>query len=352
MTYSASTRVFHLSSNPLDMEAIRIAAETLRAGGLVAFPTETVYGLGGNALDAEAVAHIFSAKQRPAADPIIVHVHSLSQLEEVAVDVPELAYRLAHEFWAGPLTLVLKRHTRIPPIVSAGRETVAVRMPSHPMAMALLKTANVPVAAPSANLFARPSATTAQHVLDDLNGHVDVVLDGGAATIGLESTVLDMTKVVPTILRPGGVTLERLRTLIPDVQIVSRHLREDDAGIEAPGMLWKHYSPRAELLLFNGDVEAVIAQMQATAKRLTDEGKRVGILVPDGERQFFDILSVTVVPLGANMAQIGHNLFTAMRDLDAQGVDAILVRGVERTGLGTAIWDRLVRAAEGRVIEC
>jgi L-threonylcarbamoyladenylate synthase len=352
MTYTAQTRVFKVDPSQPDPQAIRAAAAVLRSGGLVAFPTETVYGLGANALDSEAVSRIFSAKGRPVSDPIIVHLHSREQLGAVAVDVPELALELAQRFWAGPLTMVLKRHANIPPNVSAGRDTVAVRMPSHPVALALLRAVDVPVAAPSANLFARPSATTAQHVLDDLSGRVDVVLDGGATLIGVESTVLDLTKETPVVLRPGGVTLEALRTILPDVQLVSKYLRAEDEGAEAPGMLVKHYSPRAEVRLFVGELPAVIAAMRATAQELVAVGERVGILARDDECGAFEALPVTVIPLGTNFAEIARRLFTAMRALDEQGVDMILVRGIEQTGLGAAIWDRLLRAAEGRVIQC
>ncbi|MBZ0290333.1 MAG: threonylcarbamoyl-AMP synthase, partial [Anaerolineae bacterium] len=323
-------------------------------GGLVAFPTETVYGLGANATDAHAVSRIFEAKGRPASDPVIVHLYDLAQLEQVAVDIPALAYDLARRFWPGPLTFILRRGEAIPPNVSAGLDTVAVRMPNHTIPLALFRAADLPVAAPSANRFARPSATTAAHVLEDLGGRVDVILDGGSAQIGLESTIVDLTKEIPVVLRPGGITLETLRTAIPDVQLVSRHLRADDQGIEAPGMLLKHYSPRAELLLFNGAFDRVMTRMQAEARERTGAGQRVGILVSDEEAVYFAQIPAVVFQLGPHddLKQIGSNLFKGFRSLDAQGVDVILVRTVEPSGLGIAIADRLLRAAEGRVIEC
>jgi L-threonylcarbamoyladenylate synthase len=349
--YTATTRVHTIAPQSPDATTIHEAANTLLAGGLVAFPTETVYGLGANALDADAISRIFSAKERPANDPIIAHVCSLNQLDQVAVNVPELARQLAAAFWPGPLTLVLQRGDNIPANISAGRDTLAVRMPDHPVALALIQAAGVPVAAPSANRFARPSATTAQHVLDDLAGRVDIVLDAGPTTIGLESTVLDLTQDTPVVLRPGGISLEQLRPFIPDVHLKSKHLHTTDEPGASPGMLLKHYSPRAEVLLFSGEVEAVIDHMRRTATSLIAQGKRVGLMTPDDERPCFDDLSAHVVTLGADLEQISHNLFTRMRDLDALGVDVILVRGFERRGLGTAIWDRLLRAAEGQVIE-
>jgi L-threonylcarbamoyladenylate synthase len=352
MTYSANTRLLSVNPTRPEPEVIRVAATVFQSGGLVAFPTETVYGLGANALDAEAVGRIFSAKDRPASDPIIVHIHDWSHLESVAINIPELAYDLARTFWPGPLTLVLRRHANIPPNVSAGMDTVAVRIPNHPVALALLQTAALPIAAPSANRFARPSATTAWHVLDDLNGRVDVILDGGPALIGVESTILDLTKAKPTVLRPGGVTLESLRTFIPDIQVISKHLREDEQGIDAPGMLYKHYSPRAQLLFFTGESESVITAMQTCATEQITLGKRVGVLIPHPEQSDFAHIPVKCFLLGDNLVEISHNLFAGIRALDATGVDVILVHDFGRKGLGAALWDRLLRAAEGHFIPC
>ena len=344
------TRVLNVSSTLPETEPIQAAADVLRAGGLVAFPTETVYGLGANALDSEAVSKIFTAKGRPASDPIIVHLYDLAQLELAAQAVPAFAYELADRFWPGPLTLILKRHPHIPPNVSAGMPTVAVRMPSHPVAVSLLRAADLPVAAPSANRFARPSATSADHVRQDLDGRIDMILDGGAAVIGVESTILDLTKEQPVVLRPGGVPLEVLQSLIPNLQVVSKLLREDEQGIEAPGMLYKHYSPRAELRLFDGNIEALIPAMREDAIKQINPGKKVGMLLPSDEIQLFDGLGINVVDLGTTEAEISHCLFDAMRQLDGAGVDVILVHGFSRSGLGLALWDRLLRAAEGRVI--
>jgi L-threonylcarbamoyladenylate synthase len=341
-----------VNPNTPEQDAIHEAAHVIQRGGLVAFPTETVYGLGANALDAEAVSHIFAAKQRPASDPLIVHIADPSQLEHIAVDIPPLAHDLAARFWPGPLTLVLKRHPNIPPNVSAQADTVAVRMPRHPIALALLAQSGLPIAAPSANLFARPSPTTAAHVLEDLRGHVDLVLDGGATSVGVESTVLDLTQTPPLVLRPGGLSLEALRELLPSVAHRPRYL-DIGENAAAPGMLLKHYSPRAELLLFRGAPDAAIAAMQRTARQLAAGGKRVGIMALDEEQDGFASLDAHVITLGStsDLEQVARGLFAALRQLDALGVDAILVRGVEQSGIGLAIWDRLLRAAEGRIIE-
>lgn len=346
------TRLLSVDPSRIDDALIQRAAQVIREGGLVAFPTETVYGLGANALDSAAVDRIFAAKGRPASDPVIVHIGQPDQLAQVAWNVPPLAAQVAERFWPGPLTLVLTRHPSIPANVSSGMPTVAVRMPSHPVALALLRAARVPIAAPSANRFSRPSATTALHVLEDLHGVVDLILDGGPASIGLESTIVDLTRDPPVVLRPGGIPLEDLRTLLPTVQVQLRLLREDDAGILAPGMLYKHYSPRAPLLLFDGPHQPVVEAMRRTARDMHAQGKTIGLLIASAERPAFDDLPAVLFDMGADLIAISSQLFEGMRSLDRQGVDAILVHGYDRAGLGLALWDRLLRAAEGRVIEC
>ena len=332
---------------------IALAAATLRRGGLVAFPTETVYGLGANALDAAAVARIFHAKGRPANDPLIVHIATIEQLDQVAADVPALARTLAAAFWPGPLTLVLRRQPIVPASVSAGRASLAVRMPAHAVARALCAAAGVPIAAPSANMFTRPSPTQATHVLEDLDGRIDLLLDGGPTPIGLESTVLDLTQPQPQLLRPGGVPIEALRHFMPELTFEQRYVDVQDAAPASPGMLLKHYSPRAELQLFAGAPEHALAGMRVAAQAAQAAGRRVGILAPDEDAARLADLGAQVVSLGprADLAQIGRLIFAGMRQLDRQGVELILARGVERSGLGLAIWDRLVRAAEGRVID-
>ena len=351
MTYHADTQTIVVDPHAPDDAAIALAADVLRHGGLVAFPTETVYGLGANALNSTAISHIFQAKGRPASDPLIVHVASTSQLTEVAIDIPPLAWLLITEFWPGPLTLVLRRGYDVPPSVSAGANTVAVRMPRHPVASALITAAQLPVAAPSANLFARPSPTTAQHVLEDLNGRVDLILDGGPTSIGIESTVLDLTGDTPRILRPGGITLEQLQTTIPSITYVSQYLEEQETAA-GPGMLLKHYSPRAEVVLFDGPPAATLAALRVQAESALAAGRRVGVMVVNDDLPALHDLPVEIAPLGqtANAADAAQRLFAALRSLDARGVDVIFARSLPRTGLGLAVWDRLVRAAEGRII--
>ena len=353
------TRVLIVDPLAPDPAAIAEAARVLRAGGLVAFPTETVYGLGADALDAEAVAGIFRAKDRPSTDPLIVHVSSLADGARVAREVPDVARTLAARFWPGPLTLVLPKRPEVPSGVTAGLDTVAVRVPAHPVARALLEAAGVPVAAPSANRFSRPSPTRAAHVLADLDGRVDLVIDAGSTDIGVESTVLDLTVVPPVVRRPGGVTLEALHEWLPEARVAGRDVDGREAQV-SPGQLLRHYAPRATLSCYDGEVPLVIARLALDVRALLGAGERVGVLAPEE-----DLLALA--PLVAARAAGGrivtqaygarrdprraaHELFDALRTLDATGVTRILATLPGQDGIGRAVRDRLRRAAEGRVI--
>ena len=355
--YRAKTQVIEVDSKQPDVAHIESAAAVIRQGGLVAFPTETVYGLGANALDADAINRIYSAKQRPASDPVIAHISDVHDLERLARNIPDAAFELAQVFWAGPLTLVLWRADGVPPNLATGLATIAVRMPAHPVARALISAAGVPIAAPSANTFTRPSATTAAHVLEDLDGHVDIVLDGGVTNIGIESTVIDMTRPTPTVLRPGGVSLAALRRVLPEVTQMSKpntasNMPEEEQPSGSPGMMVKHYSPRAEVVLYDGEQSAVLSYMREQAQLLIADNKRVGILTTNEDAVQFVHTGARIISLGSrgDLKQIAHVLFGAMRALDNQQVDKILVRAYSRQGIGEAIWDRLLRAAEGQVI--
>jgi L-threonylcarbamoyladenylate synthase len=347
---SSRTRVLAVNPDAPDPDAIRDAARVIRAGGLVAFPTETVYGLGASALAAAAIDRIYEAKQRPASDPIIAHIDRREWLDRLAIEVPPSAYRLADAFWPGPLTLILRRSPHVPDNIAARTATIAVRMPRHPVAAALIAAAGVPIAAPSANTFTRPSATSAAHVLEDLDDRIDLVLDGGPTRIGLESTVIDLTVDLPVVLRPGGVLLESLRAHLPGVTLAPRYLNTATPSA-SPGQTLKHYAPRARVLLFDGPRDAVIARMQAEARDLAGAGLRVGVLAPDEERaQFAAHAEVRTLGSRDDLDAISHSLFAAMRMLDGREVDVILVRGFGQDGLGAALWDRLLRAAQGDMI--
>lgn len=341
------TRVFRLDDIDSWEEAVTVAGLTIRRGGLVAFPTETVYGLGANALDEAAVAGIFRAKGRPANDPLIVHIADFQQLPQVAIAPPESAFELCRSFWPGPLTLVLKKSWRIPANLTAGLDSVALRMPDHAVALALIHEAGAPIAAPSANLFSRPSPTSAQHVIDDLDGLVDVVLDGGETPIGVESTIVSLIHDGPRVLRPGGISLEELGAVLPDLRFSPSYLPEDAPAAPAPGGMLRHYSPKARVFLFEGaDDTKVYAAMRAEIA----QHDRVGILASDAEAAAFAELNVFVERLGANADEAARRLFAALRSLDQREVEVILARAPSKAGLGLAVWDRLLRASVGSLV--
>ncbi len=349
------TRILAIDPLQPEPEPVAAAAAVIRAGHLVAFPTETVYGLGANALDAVAIDRIFAAKQRPFSDPLIIHLASAETLDRVAVDIPAAAWSLAERFWPGPLTLILKRAPLIPANVSAGLATVAVRVPAHPVAHALLERSRVPIAAPSANLFSRPSPTLAKHVLEDLDGRIDLILDGGATTIGLESTVLDLTRDPPELLRLGGVSFESLHRLLPNVRepraprIIGR-----ETPASAPGGLLKHYAPRMPVAILRGPVSVAAPAMHRTVNLLRGHGLCPGLLVPDEEVPLYADLRTHLLALGpgSDVEQIATALFARLRDIEQSGADVLLIRDVlPKSGLGAAISDRLFRAAEGHVLD-
>ncbi|HZC07309.1 MAG TPA: L-threonylcarbamoyladenylate synthase [Ktedonobacterales bacterium] len=330
-------------------ERIAEAASLLRAGQLVAFPTETVYGLGADATNADAVAGIFTAKERPHSDPLIVHIAEVEALSQVARDIPPVAWELAHRFWPGPLTLVLPRAAHIPTVVTAGGETVGVRLPAHPIARALIRAAGVPLAAPSANRFMRTSPTTAAHVLADLDGRIAAVLDGGPCVVGVESSVLDLTSEPPRLLRPGGVTLEQLREIIPNAQGPDEHASTAAGVARAPGQMARHYAPRTRLIVYDATADAGRVAVLVGARRAVADGSRVGALVPDDEAAALEALGAVVERLGpaSDPAEQTRRLYAALRALDARGCDLLLAHTFASEGLGLALRDRLRRAAGG-----
>jgi L-threonylcarbamoyladenylate synthase len=324
------------------------AAELLRGGGTVAFPTETVYGLGANALDAVAVAKIFQAKQRPGWDPVIVHVCDREMLDRVAGISPAIASKteaLMSAFWPGPLTLLLPRTAAVPDSVTAGRLLVGVRMPGHPVALSLIKAAGVPVAAPSANRFGRISPTTAAHVLEDLDGRIDAVLDGGSTAVGVESTVLDVGEML--IYRPGAVTAAMIASVAGEVRIFAAtetamaETVEDAApeSLPSPGVGLRHYAPRARLLLVDNEKE-----MRDTLLNLAGSGEHIGIMLPDGWNPGVKSHAFHWGPWGDHEI-LARRLFAGLRELDEQGVVVILCPMPGSGGLGDALRDRLQKAA-------
>lgn len=338
-------------ANP-EAESLTVAADLLRTGRLVAFPTETVYGLGANATDAAAVDKIFQAKGRPADNPLIVHVADRGAVDEIAATVPPKAMQLMEQFWPGPLTLVLPKLPVIPDNVTCGLDTVAVRMPNHPVALGLIRAAGVPVAAPSANRSGRPSPTTADHVLDDLAGRVDLVLDGGETGVGLESTVLDVTVDPPVLLRPGGVTLEMLQGAIGKVS-VDRSVDKHEVHVgkpRSPGMKYRHYAPAAPLILVEGEVLPMQAKIKDLAYEYEEDGVRVGIMCSVESRGVYQAPVILEYGSREELGGIASSLFGTLRAFERHQVQVILAEGVPDDGIGMAIMNRLRRAAGGRVV--
>ena len=345
-----------------DPEQMARAGQILLRGGLVAFPTETVYGLGANALDKEAAAKIYAAKGRPSDNPLIVHIADLASLETIAREVPESAYLLAERFWPGPLTMILRKKEGVPDTTTGGLPTVAVRMPSHPAALELIRQGGGFVAAPSANTSGRPSPTTAGHVAEDLDGKIDVIIDGGPVGIGLESTIVDLTEPVPVILRPGAVNLEMLRETLGDVEVDKALYRDDpDLRPKAPGMKYRHYAPKADMMIVEGPEEEVTAAIERLVKRDLDRSLKVGILSSDEGAAVYSHLSegegasqagkdggqLLIKRAGGRSEEekVAGRLYRLLREFDAAGVDVIYSEAFDTPRLGQAIMNRLVKAA-------
>lgn len=332
-----------LSDNQND---IKEAGEILKNGGLVGIPTETVYGLAANALDGEAVAGIFRAKGRPMDNPLIVHIADIKDIEKFALvsDFPEKAKLLAEKFWSGPLTIIMPKGRAIPDEVSAGLDTVAIRFPEHKTAQAIIKAAGVPLAAPSANISGSPSPTTAEHVMRDLNGKIDAVVDGGECRVGLESTVITMVPDTPRILRPGGVTVEQIESVIGKTDIddaVLNQLKENEKAA-SPGMKYKHYSPKARVVLVRGE------SYTDFVNRNSD--KNVAALCYNED---VDKLGVRAFSLGNkdDKDSQAHELFNALRQIDNEDFSTVYARCPESEGVGMALYNRLIRAAGFEVID-
>ena len=329
--------------------AIREAARMLREGKLVAFPTETVYGLGADARSEEAVARIFAAKGRPGDNPLIVHIGRVSQLENLVAKLPPSGEALIRRFWPGPLTLDLPHPGSVAQRVTAGLDTVAVRMPSHPVALALLRTSGLPVAAPSANRSGRPSPTEAEHVWEDLGERIDGLLDAGPTGVGVESTVVDVTGSTPLLLRPGGVTLEELRETVGEVR-VDPALEGDAHPPRSPGMKYRHYAPEGELWLVEGSGEALVLRIRRLAEEARRSDRRVGILTTEENRHRYEADRVVVCGRRADPESVARNLYRALREMDRAGVDYILAETFPAEGLFRSVMNRLYKASGGRVV--
>jgi L-threonylcarbamoyladenylate synthase len=339
------TKVIKISSES-DFDLLKEPAKCLKEGGLVVFPTETVYGLGANALNEDSVRKIFEAKGRPSDNPLIVHVASRDQAEDVTKSIPEAARKVMDKLWPGPITLVMPRAENVPDCVTAGLDTVAVRYPEHPVAKELLRLSGIPVAAPSANTSGRPSPTKAEHVLEDLDGKVDYIIDGGNCNVGLESTVLDTTTAPAQILRPGGIGLEELEEILGKV-VYDPGLTQDGVAPKSPGMKYKHYAPKAAMIIIEGkEISKTINELLEKARR---DSKKTGVLTC-GEK---DYRADFVRNLGADAASYAANLFDALREFDLLGAEVIFAElPFGEKGIEPAIRNRIYKAAGGNVIKC
>lgn len=349
------TRLLKVDAFNPEKEKITLAAQILQQGGLVAFPTETVYGLGADGLNGQAVKEIFQAKGRPSDNPLILHVASLEEVEKLVSFLPKEAEVLAAKFWPGPLTLVLPKRGNIPREVTAGLDTVAIRVPSHPVALELIRQSGLAIAAPSANLSGKPSPTTAQHVQKDLWGKVDIILDGGNTGVGLESTVIDLTGGYPMLLRPGGITLEELEKELGRVEL-DPWLQQRGIGEEitprSPGMKYTHYSPEAEVILVIGeDQEQVKEKMEQLAREEAKRGRKVGLMVTGEYHRPLAASVVKNMSCGGSLEEVAANLYRLLREMDQLQVDLVLVEGVSYQGLGLAIMNRLEKAAGYQLVK-
>jgi L-threonylcarbamoyladenylate synthase len=339
--------------NP-DPAKIQSAAEIIQKGGLVAFPTETVYGLGADALNPNAVLALFEAKKRPLDNPPIIHIANISEVYKLAKQVPPKAELLMKEFWPGPLTLIFKHSNIVPEVTVAGLDTVAIRMPKHKVALSLIKQSNRPIAAPSANLAGKPSPTNAQHVFEDLNGRIDAILDSGPTNIGVESTVVDLSVDPPMVLRPGGTPFEALKKVLGDVKLHPFVQAEQELPMEkirSPGMKHKHYAPKAEVILVEGNVPAVIGKVKELAESYRLKGAKVGILATDETQTAYKAEVVKSLGSRFNLAIVAQNLFRLLREVDAENVDVIIAEGVPSEGLGLAVMNRLRKASGYHIIK-
>lgn len=347
------TKVIEIDSNHIDSREMAEAAEIIRQGGLVAFPTETVYGLGADALRPEASRKIYAAKGRPSDNPLIVHICRFADLVSIAREVPAQAKLLADAFWPGPLTMIVWKNEKVPLETTGGLETVAVRMPNHPVALRLIEESGCMIAAPSANTSGKPSPTEASHVAEDLNGRVPLILDGGLVGIGIESTIIDLTEEVPMILRPGYITRKMLEDVLDsEVRIDPGIIASDSAQKpKAPGMKYRHYAPKAELVLVEGDTDRVTAEINRLVCQRQEEGRKVGVIATEETKNSY--LADCVMSIGAREDEdaIARHLYKMLRELDDCGMDAIYSESFATPRIGQAIMNRLLKAAGYHVIQ-
>lgn len=346
-----NTRIEQVLDPENQLNILEEAGQLIATGGLVAFPTETVYGIGANALDEQSISKIYEAKGRPSDNPLIMHIADFSEVDRYVLEIKETAKALMKAFWPGPLTLIFKKNDIVPKGITGGLETVAIRMPSHPIASRIIRYAGVPVAAPSANLSGKPSPTRGRHVVEDLNGRVNMIIDGGKATLGLESTVLDVSGDRPCILRPGSITKRMIEEVIGEVDY-DAHLGDVTEAPKAPGMKYKHYAPKGNLTIISGEQEQkVVDYIKQQIEIYHLDGKKVGVIVPNHAEGFFD--SDLVLSIGDidNPDEIGSNLFSILRKMDDAKIDEIFSFEYAGEEVSVAVMNRLMKAAGYAIIQ-
>lgn len=346
------TKIVEIREENLKEESLIEAGEIIRAGGLVAFPTETVYGLGGDALNPKSSRRIYEAKGRPSDNPLIVHICQLKDLEFLAEDIPESAWRLAEAFWPGPLTMILRKSERVPRETTGGLDTVAVRMPSDRIALELIRQAGGFIAAPSANLSGCPSPTASKYVVKDMRGKIEMILAGEDSIIGLESTIVDLTSDIPVILRPGFVTLNMLEKVLGTVEmdptIMDRNCKE---APRAPGMRYRHYAPKGELTIIQGESERVAEEINRRLRLAAAEGKKTGVICVEETRELYEANCVKSVGKRGDEESIARHLYRILREFDEEEAEVIFSEGFFEYGMGQAIMNRLLKAAGHQVID-
>lgn len=352
------TIILETSTENMDMNGIEYAGQIIRQGGLVAFPTETVYGLGADALNEEAAAKIYAAKGRPSDNPLIAHIADMEMLKPLVKEIPDVAKKLMDAFWPGPMTLIFKKSDLVPKGTTGGLDTIAVRYPNHLIAQELIKAAGVSIAAPSANLSGKPSPTLGEHVIDDMDGRIDMIIDGGMVGMGLESTIIDVTCNPPMILRPGFITVEMVKKIVPDITedktIFTKPTEEFKP--KAPGMKYRHYAPAADFKIYKGDDEKVAETIIKLANEMADAGKITGIITADQHLYMYQgklNKNIKVVSLGDldRPETVANHLFKALRDFDKVNAEFIFGEAFSEENVGQAIMNRLTKAAGYNIID-
>lgn len=345
------TIVYRIANTIEDDKAIQTAGKIIKQGGLVAFPTETVYGLGGDALNPDSSQKIYAAKGRPSDNPLIIHICKLEDIDKIISVFPDQAKKLAQEFWPGPLTMVLPKSDMVPKETTGGLDTVAVRMPVDPIALSFIEAAGGYVAAPSANVSGRPSPTSSRYVEEDMYGRIEMIIDGGDVEIGLESTIVDLTGKVPMLLRPGRITLEMLKEILGEVEVDKTILAGNAAGRpKAPGMKYKHYAPKGELTIIAGESQAVVKKINELAVRGMQQGEKIGIIGTEENISFYQGHSIKSVGKRDDEVSIAKHLYRILREFDDEGITLIYSESFSAGGMGQAIMNRLLKAAGHQIV--